>query len=225
MSRSVDGMIVVRTRSDDARIALMLENRVSFRFALDAPPTTQTFLGGYGWHGLAYVQPWTICYRWDIAISGICWPAELMFSVLVLASLCSGDGRKQPRNQSEWIFHGDLSQGRRANSSNQLLDLSDRPSASWLANDLMAMGAMTAVQQRNLVVGQDLSIIGFDDIGPAEHPPRSPQSANRFTTSQPKLRPCLFNCSKTRPCQQPQQLLTPELVLRGSGACASNTRI
>jgi LacI family transcriptional regulator len=54
-----------------------------------------------------------------------------------------------------------------------LLDLPQRPTALFCANDLMAIGALDAARERNLLVPRDLSVIGYDDqdIARYTHPP------------------------------------------------------
>lgn len=46
----------------------------------------------------------------------------------------------------------------------RLLDLPLPPTAVMIVNDLMALGALDAVQRRGLAVPDDVAIIGFDDI-------------------------------------------------------------
>ena len=46
----------------------------------------------------------------------------------------------------------------------QLLKLEDRPTAVFVAGDMMAIGAMAAVKEHGLQVPEDVSIVGFDDI-------------------------------------------------------------
>lgn len=46
----------------------------------------------------------------------------------------------------------------------ELLSESQRPTAVFASNDTMAIGAMRAVQEKDLTVPDDMSIIGFDDI-------------------------------------------------------------
>lgn len=46
----------------------------------------------------------------------------------------------------------------------RLLALPDRPTAVMASNDLMALGAIEAAHEAGLIVGQDISITGFDDI-------------------------------------------------------------
>ncbi|MFS2218381.1 LacI family DNA-binding transcriptional regulator [Telluria sp. Tellsp104] len=54
-----------------------------------------------------------------------------------------------------------------------LLDLPQRPTALFCANDLMAIGALDAARERKLSVPRDLSVIGYDDqdIARYTHPP------------------------------------------------------
>ena len=217
MSRSVDGMIVVRTRSDDARIALMLENEFPFvSFGRSANYSDFPWVDTDGMAGIRAAVDHLVSLG-HRNIGYLRGPQELMFSVLRWQAFVRAMAENNLEINPEWIFHGDLSQGGGRTAANQLLDLSNRPSALLVGNDLMAMGAMTAVQQRNLVVGQDLSIIGFDDIGPAEHthPPLT-------TIRQPiyyiatQVTSMLIQLLEDETLQQPQQLLTPELVLRGS---------
>lgn len=46
----------------------------------------------------------------------------------------------------------------------KLLGLRERPTAVYAAGDLLALGAIRAVQEHGLHVPGDVSIIGFDDI-------------------------------------------------------------
>lgn len=38
------------------------------------------------------------------------------------------------------------------------------PTAVFVANDMMAIGAVQAIKERNLHIPEDISIVGFDDI-------------------------------------------------------------
>lgn len=50
-----------------------------------------------------------------------------------------------------------------------LLDMEDRPTAVFCANDLIALGVLEAAHVWGFRVPQDLSVVGFDDIDEAEH--------------------------------------------------------
>jgi LacI family transcriptional regulator len=50
----------------------------------------------------------------------------------------------------------------------ELLDRPDRPTALLCANDVIALGALNACRRLGLRVPQDVSVVGFDDIGMAD---------------------------------------------------------
>lgn len=54
-------------------------------------------------------------------------------------------------------------------AADKLLDRQPRPTAIFASNDEMAAGALHAARRRNLVVPDDLSIVGFDDTAIAAH--------------------------------------------------------
>jgi LacI family transcriptional regulator len=46
----------------------------------------------------------------------------------------------------------------------QLLALSTPPTAVFVCNDMMAIGAMQAIKQADLRIPEDIAVIGFDNI-------------------------------------------------------------
>jgi DNA-binding LacI/PurR family transcriptional regulator len=58
----------------------------------------------------------------------------------------------------------------------RLLSRSDAPDAVFCANDITAIGAIDAARERGVVVGQQVSVVGFDDI------PMAAWSAYNLTT-------------------------------------------
>ena len=46
-----------------------------------------------------------------------------------------------------------------------LLELNEQPTALFCSNDEMALGAMKAIKQRGIIMPDDISIAGFDDMG------------------------------------------------------------
>ncbi len=95
--------------------------------------------------------------------------------------------------------------------------------AVFAANDLIAIGAIRAIQSRNLHVPQDFSVVGFDDIfwAKLERPPLT-------TVAQPIYRMGMIACEllldkiKLPSQQEPRHIvLKPDLVLRQSTAALS----
>jgi DNA-binding LacI/PurR family transcriptional regulator len=58
--------------------------------------------------------------------------------------------------------HNSIESGRAAAA--ELLDRSNRPTALMATSDVMALGALQALEQRGLTPGRDISVTGFDDI-------------------------------------------------------------
>jgi len=64
----------------------------------------------------------------------------------------------------ELVYRGDYSFEAGAQGAEYFLALDAQPTAIICANDSMALGAMRRIQQANLKVPADISVVGFDDI-------------------------------------------------------------
>jgi DNA-binding LacI/PurR family transcriptional regulator len=98
-----------------------------------------------------------------------------------------------------------------------LLSLSPRPTAVFIASDVVAMGAIQATKFAGLSIPEDLAIVGFDDVPLAEFvdPPlttiRLPAYRLGWTASE-----CLSRLVAGNPLDQPGYLLETELIVRRS---------
>ncbi|GAB3248228.1 LacI family DNA-binding transcriptional regulator [Chitinimonas naiadis] len=117
------------------------------------------------------------------------------------------------------LLHADFSSQGGYAAMKALLAEPSRPSAVFVANDLMAIGVLCAVHEANLRVPEDLSVIGFDDIELAafSSPPLS-------TVAQPKAElgrlttELLFERIQARRETPARRILQAELRLRQSTA-------
>ena len=101
----------------------------------------------------------------------------------------------------------------------RLMLSSHRPTAVFACNDLMAMGAIRALQEQGLSVPHDVSVIGYDNIAFAAYlnPPLTSISQPKQELGQLAVQSLLERI------QQPQLpgrtlRLEPDLVLRNSTA-------
>jgi DNA-binding LacI/PurR family transcriptional regulator len=109
-------------------------------------------------------------------------------------------------------------------STEKLLSLPDPPTAIIACNDLLALGAMSAVQESGLKVGRDISITGYDDILLAEYatPPLT-------TVHQPgyqlgiQLTELLIKIIRGEIVDEQHIIYTPSLVIRDSTAPRRST--
>lgn len=65
---------------------------------------------------------------------------------------------------AEYVVPGDFTVIGGGESMARLMKLGDPPTAVFVSNDMMAIGAVTAARKLGLRVPEDVSIIGFDDI-------------------------------------------------------------
>lgn len=79
------------------------------------------------------------------------------------------------------IQDGDFTEKGGYQGMNKLLKLALRPTAVFAANDLMALGAMTAIRESKLRIPEDIALIGIDDIPAAKlvYPPLTTCTQNQ----------------------------------------------
>lgn len=65
---------------------------------------------------------------------------------------------------ARYVYQGDFKSTSGYQGAKSLLELPEPPTAIFAANDLMAIGAMRAITEKELSIPHDISIIGFDDI-------------------------------------------------------------
>ena len=68
-----------------------------------------------------------------------------------------------------WLVKGDWSMESGKTAMRQLLSAGDLPTALFVANDAMAIGAITAAMDQGISIPHELSIVGFDDIDQASY--------------------------------------------------------
>lgn len=118
-----------------------------------------------------------------------------------------------------WIVRGEGEYSYGFSATPQLLDLpaGRRPTAIVTMADLIAIGVMQAVQQRNLRVGDDIAVTGFDDIPVLQYfkPGLTTLRQPVWEVGQRAIR-LLVALLAGQPIAEPQVLLAPELVIRES---------
>jgi LacI family transcriptional regulator len=66
--------------------------------------------------------------------------------------------------REEYVIRSDFTEAGGYEGMQALLALPQRPDAVFAANDMMAMGALAAIQSAGLCVPHDVAVMGFDDI-------------------------------------------------------------
>lgn len=214
----VDGLIVARTREDDARIKLLC--RESFPFVAfgrtdcdcEFPYVDEDSEAGMrllvehflslGHERIAFIAP----------------PLGLMFGRYRRQGFDAALADAGIAVPPAWIVTGDMTQQGGATAVDSLLALTPSPTAVICGNDLMAIGAMKRMQQHGLRVGADVAVGGFDDIPLAAY-----VTPALTTVRQPiheigrQVCAMLIDIVNGRSPENPHVLLTPELIVRDSG--------
>ncbi len=63
-----------------------------------------------------------------------------------------------------WVIHGEYHQEVAYRECGKLLDMAQRPTAIFCADDNMAIGVIKRLRESGLKIPQDMAVIGFDDI-------------------------------------------------------------
>jgi LacI family transcriptional regulator len=215
--RRVDGLLVVRTRHNDPRVAFLAGQDFPFvAFGRTEHDFDFSYVDEDGVLGMKLV----IQHLVDLGhrrIAFIAAPPDLMFATYRLRGFRDTMEKNGLPVDESLIVVGDLTQRNGHQAAGELLKRPDRPTAIAACNDLMALGAMAAAQERGLTVGRDVAITGFDDIPPAQysHPPLT-------TVHQPIYRigrmicDMLIKCIRGESLSERHVLLQPSLVVRRS---------
>ena len=120
---------------------------------------------------------------------------------------------------AEYVRDGDFSSASGYRETCALLALADRPTAIVAASDLMALAALQAIRDVGLEPGNDVAIVGFDDLEAAAlaHPPLTTIRQDRQELGTVAAERAL-ELSEDPAAAPAPTVLPVELVVRGSSA-------
>jgi LacI family transcriptional regulator len=217
MEQRVDGMLVVRTRQKDARIAYLLKENFPFvAFGRSDLEASFPYLDVDSRRGLRHIVQHLID-RGHRRIAYISAPMGLMFASHRLAGYKEALATNGIPFDQGLVIEGELTERSGYAATIQFLSENPRPSAIVACNDLMALGAISAAQKLGLAVGRDLAITGFDDVPLAAHA-HPPLTTLRQPIYEIGRRICrmLIGILEEEPLEDRHILLEPELVIRAS---------
>lgn len=224
-SRRVDGFIVVRTRQEDPRIDYLRQASVPFvAFGRTRDPNDYPYVDEDSALGMRMLGR-HLLELGHRRFSCITPPAELMFTHERLRGLREALREAGLDLDPAYVREGDLTQRGGFEQAQTLLRLPDRPTVIVACNDLMALGALSAAQQAGLVVSEDISITGFDDIPMAEHshPPLTTLHQPIYKIGN-QVCGMLIRLIQGETLERVQILRKPELIIRQSSGRAPDER-
>jgi LacI family transcriptional regulator len=221
----VDGMILARTRQNDERIAYL--QGLNHPFVVNgrgAPgePSDFPFIDVDSQTGIASA----VAHLVELGhrhIGLILPQPEMAFTGFRHAGYQDGLAAAGIEYRADYVTHGDLQRSGGYERANALLDAHPEITAIVASNDLMALGAISAVQARGMQVGTDVSVTGFDGIPAAEyaHPALTTLHQPIYQIGQ-RLVALLNHLIVGSAPEETQSLLTSTLIVRAS--TGRNTR-
>lgn len=168
-SRRVDGFIVVRAQRQDDRIALLQTHKIPFVvFGRTENYNDFHLVDEDGSAGIRQVVDHLVALG-HTRLACIAEPLCYTKSYHRVQGFMEGLQAHGLPFDERLLVEANFRQRSGRLSAHQLLDMSDPPTAIVACNDLLALGAMSAAQERGLVVGREISVTGFDDILLAEY--------------------------------------------------------
>ena len=215
----VDGMIVARTTIEDERIRFLQSRERPFVVAgrLSADELSDfVYIDTDSRVGMRALTEHFVAYG-HRRIGFIASPANLAFSAYRLLGYQEGLEQAGIAFQPELVVEGDLTRSGGREAAADLLERAPELTAIIACNDLMAIGAIRAAQERGYAVGQDIAIGGFDNIPASQHaaPPLTTISQPIFMIGE-LLAQTLIQLINGQAITRRQILLKPELIVRES---------
>jgi LacI family transcriptional regulator len=162
LGRNVDGLIIASARRDDPLPRQLREQNVPHALVLRTDGTSPSSVGDDELGGYLAVRHLLDLGHTDIAII----PGPLFTSTaagrLAGATRALADAGITPR--PDWIIDTGFGIEDGKHAGDKLLDSATRPTAIFAGNDNLAIGVMAAAHQHGLSVGDDLALVGYNDI-------------------------------------------------------------
>ncbi len=215
--RRVDGLLVVRTRRQDPRIAYLLEQNFPFvAFGRSDLEADFPYLDVDGRRGMRELTEHLIALG-HRRIGYISAPLDLMFASHRLEGYKDALREHAIPLDERLVLIGQLTEQSGYEVGKALLGRADPPTAVIACNDLMALGVISAAQSLGLRVGWDVAVAGFDDIPLAAHA-QPPLTTVRQPIYEIGRRICrmLIRLLREGSLEEPHVILQPQLIVRES---------
>ena len=224
--KRVDGMILTGTRHQDERIAYLVEREFPFvTFGRSERDGDFPYIDVDGAKGASDGVQHLIDqgYR-RIGFIGL--PRELICAGHRFQGYQTALERNGLGFDPRLVIYCDhLTQEAGYRAMQRLLELDEPPDAAFVCSDVVALGAMRAVQEGGLAVGRDFGIVGFDDI-PMAAQVQPPLTSIRQPFYEVGTRLCrmLIKLIQGEPLAESHVILEPTLVIRESSGAHQRGR-
>ncbi len=213
----VDAFVVGSTVNNDPRIRFLIDQGVPF-VSFGRVNTDWDFLwvDTDGEQGTRRAVEYLVSLgHRKIAMIG--WPEDSLTGSFRVAGYLDGLRRAGLPSNLAYLIRGEHSEKTGREALAAWCALSDRPTAIVAISDVIAVGVMNEAERRGLVVGQDLSVVGFDDAPMTEYlRPALTTLRQPITEIGEAIIPMLEAAIKGEEPPQRHLLLPPRLIIRSS---------
>ena len=215
--RRVDGLLVVRTRRQDDRIAYLVEEQFPVvAFGKSDLEVEFPYLDVDSKSGVRRLTQHLI----DLGhrrIACISAPLDLIFASARLEGYREALEANSIAIDESLVIVGALTERSGYDAGREMLTRDSAPTAIVACNDLMATGVISAAQGLGLTVGRDLAVTGFDDVPLAEHshPPLTTVRQPIYDIGQ-RICEMLIHLLRGETLNERHVILEPQLVVRES---------
>jgi len=212
--RKVDGLLAVGLREDDASIPLIKEELTTVFVNRQIKDAAWVSVDNKEGVSKAVAHLIELGHRQIGFIGG---PEKMEISELRKAGYLDAHRKFGLAVRPEYMAAGNFDEESGYAAATKILNSNPRPTAIFAANDLMAIGALKAAKNLSLVVPDDLSLCGFDNIHSSSHtdPPLSTVKLPAFQMGQLACQ-LLLQLIRGEEPEARQLLLPTELIVRQS---------
>ncbi|BAH50634.1 LacI family DNA-binding transcriptional regulator [Rhodococcus opacus] len=162
LARNVDGLIIASSRRDDPLPRQLRDQDVPHALVLRTDGISPSSVGDDEAGGYLATRHLIDLGHTDIAVlSG---PLFTSTATGRLAGATKALDEAGITINPDWIIESGFGIESGEEAGRRLFASSTRPTAVFAANDNLALGVMAAAHQRSLSVGEDLALVGYNDI-------------------------------------------------------------
>jgi LacI family transcriptional regulator len=164
-SHDSDGVLLVTSELTPAQLEQLRSSGIPLVVVdpVNPPAPELASVGATNWAGgLAATEH--LLHLGHRRIAAIAGPADYLCSRARIDGYRSALERAGIGFDPALVRHGDFQHNGGFRRGGELLDLADPPTAIFAGSDQQALGVYEAARQRALLIPQDLSVVGFDDL-------------------------------------------------------------
>lgn len=162
----VDAFVLADTKTDDPRIRFLIDQGFPFvSFGQANPNWDFNWVDTDGHAGVREAVDYLVRLG-HRRIAMVSWPEDSLVGENRLAGYLAGLRDAGIPQRPDYIFRGEynIETGRDAVKHWLRLPVDERPTAIITVTDLIAIGVINEAEQQGIVVGDTLSVIGYDDV-------------------------------------------------------------